>query len=55
MNKNILDNIEKLIINKKIEQAQIELSKLGSEFLKIQIIFIYEVKFFILTNYTILP
>ena len=34
MNKNILDNIEKLIINKKIEQAQIELSKLGSEFLK---------------------
>ena len=34
MNKNILDNIEKLIKNKKIEQAQIELSKLGSEFLK---------------------
>ena len=34
MNKNKLDNIYKLINNKKIDQAQIELSKLGSEFLK---------------------
>ena len=34
MNKNKLDNIDKLINNKKIDQAQIELSKLGSEFLK---------------------
>ena len=34
MNKNKLDNIDKLISNKKIEQAQIELSKLGPEFLK---------------------
>ena len=34
MNKNKLDNIYKLINNKKIDQAQIELSKLGDEFLK---------------------
>ena len=34
MNKNKLDNIGKLISNKKIDQAQIELSKLGPEFLK---------------------
>ena len=34
MNENKLDNIYKLINNKKIDQAQIELSKLGSEFLK---------------------
>ena len=34
MNKNKLDNIDKLISNKKIDQAQIELSKLGPEFLK---------------------
>ena len=34
MNKNKLDNIYKLINNKKIDQAQIELSKLGEEFLK---------------------
>ena len=34
MNKNKLDNIDKLINNKKINQAQIELSKLGPEFLK---------------------
>ena len=34
MNDNKLDNINKLINNKKIDQAQIELSKLGSEFLK---------------------
>ena len=34
MNKNKLDNIDKLINNKKIQEAQIELSKLGSEFLK---------------------
>ena len=34
MNKNKLDNIDKLISNKKIDQAQIELSKLGSEFFK---------------------
>ena len=34
MNKNKLDNIYKLINNKKIDQAQIELSKLGTEFLK---------------------
>ena len=31
---NKLDNIYKLINNKKIDQAQIELSKLGPEFLK---------------------
>ena len=34
MNKNKLDNIYKLINNKKIDEAQIELSKLGPEFLK---------------------
>ena len=34
MNENKLNNIDKLIDNKKIDQAQIELSKLGSEFLK---------------------
>ena len=34
MNKNKLDNIYELIKNKKIDQAQIELSKLGPEFLK---------------------
>ena len=34
MNKNKLDNIEKLIKIKKINEAQIELSKLGTEFLK---------------------
>ena len=34
MNKNKLDNIYELINNKKIDQAQIELSKLGTEFLK---------------------
>ena len=34
MNNRNLNNIEKLINNKKIEQAQIELSKLGSEFFK---------------------
>jgi len=34
MNKNKLGNIDKLIKNKKIDQAQIELSKLGPEFLK---------------------
>ena len=34
MKKNKLDNIYKLISNKKIDQAQIELSKLGPEFLK---------------------
>ena len=34
MNENILNNIDKLINNKKINQAQIELSKLGTEFLK---------------------
>ena len=34
MNRNKLDDINKLINNKKIDQAQIELSKLGSEFLK---------------------
>ena len=34
MNNNKLDNICKLINNKKINQAQIELSKLGQEFLK---------------------
>ena len=34
MNKNKLDNIDKLINNKKIDQAQIELSKLGPEFLQ---------------------
>ena len=34
MNRKKLDDINKLINNKKIDQAQIELSKLGSEFLK---------------------
>jgi len=34
MKKNILNNIESLINSKKIDQAQIELSKLGPEFLK---------------------
>ena len=34
MNENKLDNIDKLINNKKIDQAQIELSKLGPEFFK---------------------
>ena len=34
MDKNKLDNIDKLINNKKINQAQIQLSKLGPEFLK---------------------
>ena len=34
MIKNKLDYINKLINNKKIDQAQIELSKLGPEFLK---------------------
>ena len=34
MSKDILVNIDKLINNKKIDQAQIELSKLGPEFLK---------------------
>ena len=34
MNKNKLDNIDMLINNEKIDQAQIELSKLGPEFLK---------------------
>jgi len=34
MNENKLNNIDKLINNKKIDQAQKELSKLGPEFLK---------------------
>ena len=34
MNENILNNIDKWINNKKINQAQTELSKLGPEFLK---------------------
>ena len=34
MNENILNNIDKLINNNKINQAQTELSKLGPEFLK---------------------
>ena len=34
MNENRLDKIERLIKIKKIDQAQYELSKLGSEFLK---------------------
>ena len=34
MNENKLNTIEKLINDKKIDQAQIELSKLGEEFLK---------------------
>ena len=34
MKKNILVNVEKLIREKKIDKAQLELSKLGSEFYK---------------------
>ena len=34
MKKNQLDNIEKLIRNKNIQKAEIELSKLGPEFFK---------------------
>jgi len=34
MNENKLDNIDRLIKIKKINEAQIELSKLGTEFLK---------------------
>ena len=34
MKQNILNSIEKLIDNEKIQQAEIELSKLGPEFLK---------------------
>ena len=34
MNENILNKIEDLINNKKINQAQLEISKLGSEFYK---------------------
>ena len=34
MNENKLDSIDKLINNNKIDQAQIELSKLGPEFLR---------------------
>ena len=34
MNENILNKIEDLIKNKKINQAQLEISKLGSEFHK---------------------
>ena len=34
MNKNNLDKIDNLINNKKIDEAQFELSKLGSEFHK---------------------
>ena len=34
MNNSELKNIEKLIDNNKISQAQVELSKLGAEFLK---------------------
>ena len=34
MTENKLDNISKLIDSKKIDKAQMELSKLGSEFLK---------------------
>jgi len=32
MNENILDKIEQLLKNKKINEAQLEISKLGSEF-----------------------
>jgi len=39
MNENKLNIIEKLINDKKINEAQIELSKLSSVFLKIQNIF----------------
>ena len=34
MNKNILEKIDRLVNNKKIDEAQFELSKLGSEFFK---------------------
>ena len=34
MKQNILNSIEKLIDNKKISEAEVELSKLGPEFLK---------------------
>jgi len=34
MNQNVLNKIEDLIKNKKIDQAQLEISKLGSEFHK---------------------
>ena len=34
MSENILKNIDKLVKNRKIDKAQIELSKLGPEFLK---------------------
>ena len=34
MNKNRLDNIDQLIKNKKIDQAQADLSKLGPELLR---------------------
>ena len=34
MNENVLNKIENLIKNKKINQAQIEISKLGPEFHK---------------------
>ena len=34
MNKNILNKIEELIKNKKINEAQLEISKLGPEFYK---------------------
>ena len=34
MNKNVLEKIDRLINNKKIDEAQFELSKLGSEFYK---------------------
>ena len=46
MNKNILDSIDKLINNNKIDQAQIELSKLGAEFF---MKYLYESKLFIYT------
>ena len=34
MKEDKLDNIDKLIENNKIDEAQVELSKLGSEFFK---------------------
>ena len=34
MNKNVLEKIDRLINNKKIDEAEFELSKLGSEFFK---------------------
>ena len=34
MNKNVLEKIDRLINNKKIDEAQFELSKLGPEFFK---------------------